>query len=93
MIGTLTAGRPVGTIQWTAISAPGAYHPPHTDGSGYHTVVQVVDGGAKLWGFARRRRRAPIVTPRPATLDTGWEWSAFDDCEVLVVALKAGDKA
>jgi hypothetical protein len=90
---TVTVGRPVGIVQWTILSAPGAYHPPHVDASGYNTVVQVVDGGAKLWAFARKRKPPPTATPRPGNSTTGWQWAAFDDCEIVLVALKEGDGA
>lgn len=92
MISTVTVGRPVGITQWTIISAPGTYHPPHFDASGYHTLVQVLDGGSKLWAFARRRP-APTPTPHPGSTETEWQWAAFDDCEVTLVALKVHDRA
>lgn len=92
MISTLTAGRPVGTIQWTAISAPGAYRLPHRNASGYHAVVQVVDGGVALWAFNRRRSQASTASPRPGSADVGWQWAAFDDSEIFVVALKDRDR-
>jgi hypothetical protein len=93
MSSTVTVGRPIGTIQWTIISAPGAYHPPHADANGYHTVVQVIDGGAKVWAFARERRPVPTAAPRPGSGATLWQWAAFDGREVIIVALKDGDKA
>lgn len=93
MLSTVTVGRPIGTVQWTIISAPGTYHPPHADANGYHTVVQVLDGGAKLWGFARRRKAAPASTPLPGPTAIGWQWAAFNDCDILLVALKEGDRA
>jgi hypothetical protein len=83
----------MGTVQWTIISAPGTYHPPHVDANGYHTVVQVLDGGAKLWGFARRRKGVPASTPLPGRANIGWQWPAFDDSDILLVALKDGDRA
>jgi hypothetical protein len=92
IVSTVTVSRPVGTIQWTITSAPGTYHPPHVDANGYHTVVQVLDGGAKLWVFARPLKPGPRATPLPGGAEVGWEWAAFNDCDVIVVALKEGDR-
>jgi hypothetical protein len=86
-------GRPIGTVQWTIISAPGTYHPPHVDANGYHTAINVLDGGAKLWAFARKRKLVHTTTPLPGSNTTGWQWTAFDNCEVILVALKEGDRA
>lgn len=82
----------MGIIQWTIISAPGSYHPPHYDAAGLHTIVQVLDGGAKLWAFAVPRQ-GPRATPLPGKSKIGWEWHAFDDCDILPIALKDCDSA
>lgn len=89
---TITVGQPRGITQWTIFSAPGAYHPPHFDANGYHTIVQVVDGGAKLWGFARDPEPFPRPTPLPGSSQRGWQWAAFNECEIILVVLKEGDK-
>ena len=89
---TVTVGWPIGIIQWTIISAPGSYHPPHYDAGGYGTIVQVLDGGAKLWAFAMPWLD-PRPTPLPGNSTRGWEWRAFDGCDVILVALKEGDRA
>ena len=91
MVSTVTAGRPLGTVQWTIISAPGSYHPSHYDAGGYGTILQVLDGGAKLCAFAVPRK-TPRATPLPGNSKRGWEWRAFDDCDIILVALKEGDR-
>jgi hypothetical protein len=91
MASTVTTGRPVGIIQWTIISAPGSYHPPHYDAGGYGTVLQILDGGAKLCAFAVPRK-TPRTTPLPGDSARGWEWPAFDNCDIILVVLKVGDQ-